>query len=155
MPGLHIHAVALAELPPTRPSCREGRDTPGPHHIGHRGLFFEPCRATCPPLTLSSSPSFPSAAFYGFIERKGDFSFPRLLHSIAPICPSRPSVPCFFGVLWLWAPRDALQGEAGVGRRSGSQASACSGGNVPLQINQFSPPEMLMGEKQLKQPVFY
>lgn len=137
------------------PAAGRAGSTPGPHHVRHTGLLFEPRRATCPPLTLSSSPSFPSAAFYGFTERRGDFSSPRLLHSIAPICPPRPSVPRFFGVLWLWALRDALLGEAGVGRRSGSQASARSGGNVPLQINQFSPPEMLMGEKQLKQPVFY
>lgn len=57
------------------------------------------------PLSCSLLPTShsPVPLFMGLPERRGDFSFPCLLHSITPICSPRPLVLLFFRVVWIWA----------------------------------------------------
>ena len=95
------------------------------------------------PLSCSLLPTsclFPCATFYGFARNERRFFFPLFaslhyshlfIEALSPfVFQSHVDLGALFA---LW---DALLDKAGVGRRSGSQASTRGGGNVPLQINQ-------------------
>lgn len=108
-----------------------------------RACSLNPAMLAILPLSCSLLPtscSFLCATFHGFTRKERRFFFPLFaslhyshlfIQALSPfVFRSRVELGSLFA---LW---DALLDKAGVGRRSGSQASTRGGGNVPLQINQ-------------------
>lgn len=119
------------------------RNSPNQSPSNFWACSLNPATIAILPLCCSHLPIsclFPCATFYGFARKERRFFFPLFasLHYshlfIQALSPFVFQSWVDLGFLFpLW---DALVDQAGVGRRSGSQASTRGGGNVPLQINQ-------------------